>query len=315
MSSASTSLHRINADRKLNTLSKVLYLTLNWLNNQLPYTAVDPAMAIEDFRCDISEAQWQTLGQTSSPSRKLSDLFWQALPWVSINKELGPIQFVDCGCGGGNYGPKLLNWCKSGNAQYLGIDATFSNQWQDLTNLDQRLQFLQVDANTVGKHLPEKANLFISQSAIEHFDDDLVFFSTLKNFILKNKRPTVQIHLFPSAACLLLYLLHGVRQYTPRTISQITQLFRPFSYAVLYRLGGKACNRLHYDFITWPLLIKKTVDLRQTRTDEYDQSLRNAIRADMLHPQSSPAFWALVVHSHPTTQLFGKDASSPSAND
>ena len=287
---------------------------MNWLNNQLPYTAVDPAITIEDFRCDISEAQWQNLNQTSSPSRKLSDLFWETLPWPIINKELGSIQFVDCGCGGGSYGPKLLDWCNTENARYLGIDATFSNHWQDLTNLDQRLQFLQVDANTVAKHLPEKANLFVSQSAIEHFDDDLIFFSTLKHFIIRNKRPTVQIHLFPSSACLLLYLLHGVRQYTPRTVSKITGLFGAFSYAVLYRLGGKACNRLHYDFITWPLLIKKAGDLRQSQTDEYDQRLRKAIQDDMLRPQSSPAFWALVVHSYPTTQVFGKNARPPSAN-
>jgi hypothetical protein len=287
---------------------------LNWLNNQLPYTAVDPAIMIEDFRCDISEAQWQNLNQTSSPSRKLSDLFWETLPWPIINKELGSIQFVDCGCGGGSYGPKLLDWCNTENARYLGIDATFSNHWQDLTNLDQRLQFLQVDANTVAKHLPEKANLFVSQSAIEYFDDDLIFFSTLKHFIIRNKRPTVQIHLFPSSACLLLYLLHGVRQYTPRTVSKITGLFGAFSYAVLYRLGGKACNSLHYDFITWPLLIKKAGDLRQSQTDEYDQRLRKAIQDDMLRPQSSPAFWALVVHSYPTTQVFGKNARPPSAN-
>ena len=313
MASTTTSLHRINADRTLNTWSKVSYLASNWLNNQLPYTAVDPAMTVEDFRCDISEAQWQRLDQTSSPSRKLSDLFWQALPWVGISRELGPIQFVDCGCGGGVYGPRLLNWCNTENARYLGIDAAFSNQWQDLTNLDQRLQFLQVDANTIGKHLPAKANLFISQSAIEHFDDDLIFFSALKDFIIRKRRPTVQVHLFPSSACLLLYLLHGVRQYTPRTISKITELFGSFSYAVLYRLGGRACNRLHYDFITWPLLIKKAGDLRQSQTDEYDHSLRKAIRDDMQQPQTSPAYWALVVHSYPTTQLFGKDA--PSVND
>jgi len=156
MASVSTSLHCINADHKLNTWSKMSYLALNWLNNQLPYTAVDPAMTIKDFRCDISEAQWQHLNQTSSPSRKLSDLFGETLPWPTINKELGPIQFVDCGCGGGSYGPKLLDWCNTENAQYLGIDATFSNHWQGLTNLDQRLQFLQVDANTVAKHIFQK---------------------------------------------------------------------------------------------------------------------------------------------------------------
>ncbi|GIT66689.1 MAG: hypothetical protein Ct9H300mP25_01610 [Acidobacteriota bacterium] len=45
---------------------------------------------------------------------------------------------------------------------------------------------------------------------------------------------------------------------------------------------GKPCNRLHYDFITWPLLIKKAGDLRQSKPDEYDRRLRKAILDDML---------------------------------
>ena len=307
MTSVSTSFHRINADHKLSTWSKLSYLALNWLGNQFPYTAVDPALTIKDFRCDISDAQWRSLNQTSSPSRKLSDLFWKTLPWSKIKKELGSIHFVDCGCGNGSYGPQLLDWCHAENAQYLGIDSTLSNQWVHLTDTDRRLQFLKTDAHALEKNIPATANLFISQSAIEHFDDDLMFFSTLKHFIIEKKRPVIQIHLFPSSACLPLYLLHGVRQYTPRTISKITELFggkEIFSNAVLYRLGGKACNRLHYDFITWPLLIKKAGDLRQSKPDEYDRRLRKAILDDMLRPQLSPSFWALVVHSYPTMQLF-----------
>ncbi|GIT66687.1 MAG: hypothetical protein Ct9H300mP25_01590 [Acidobacteriota bacterium] len=128
MTSVSTSFHRINADHKLSTWSKLSYLALNWLGNQFPYTAVDPALTIKDFRCDISDAQWRSLNQTSSPSRKLSDLFWKTLPWSKIKKELGSIHFLTAGVVTAARAT-ITHWCHAENARYLGIDSTLSNQW------------------------------------------------------------------------------------------------------------------------------------------------------------------------------------------
>src|SRR5205823_3432032 len=105
----------------------------------------------------------------------------------------------------------------------------------------------------------------------------------------------------PSAACLRLYLLHGVRQYTPRTLSTITRLFEDSDVA-LYRLGGRACNRLHYEFITKQLF--RRGDLRAARPEEYERRLAAAIDQDMARPQRSPAFYALVIHTRPRTRLF-----------
>ncbi len=47
----------------------------------------------------------------------------------------------------------------------------------------------------------------------------------LRDFAAAINRPSILVHLMPSAACLRLYRHHGLRQYTPRTISKITRLF------------------------------------------------------------------------------------------
>jgi hypothetical protein len=133
-------------------------------------------------------------------------------------------------------------------------------------------------------------------------DSDLQFFERLRQYVASVDGPVLQVHLCPSAACLKLYLFHGVRQYTPRTLSTVTRLFDNAD-VMLYGLGGSACNRLHLRFITYPLLVRG-VDYRLARAAEYQRRLIAAIEQDMSRPQRSPAFYALVIHSHPRGRLF-----------
>jgi hypothetical protein len=113
----------------------------------------------------------------------------------------------------------------------------------------------------------------------------------------------IQIHLFPSSAQLKLGLFHGIRQYTLRTISKITRIFNDFSYSVLFGLGGNECNSLHWNFITKPRLAR-IGDLRETKTNEYNKRLINAIRNDMNKHQKYPTFYALVIHSNWKEKIF-----------
>ena len=101
----------------------------------------------------------------------------------------------------------------------------------------------------------------MTQSAIEHVEADLIYFEKIKDYIRTYNKSVIQVHLFPSSVCLRLYLFHGIRQYTPRTISKITRIFSVFSNTTLFRLGGKECIRLHYDFITKPVIIVRIVDI------------------------------------------------------
>jgi len=300
----STSVHSLNADRPLTAAQKAAYFTLNWINNQLPYTFLDPHLMVRDFAVPSLAACWHDLPRCASPSRTLSDLFWLTLPWPAIRTELGTIHVLDTGCGSGNYGPRLLSWAEGQIATYTGTDVRRRDEWAALEAGDDRLRFYPSKAESFRDTIPEGTNLFMSQSAIEHFDEDLTFFDQIRDYVHATRGPVLQVHLVPSQACLRLYLLHGVRQYTPRTLSRITQLFAPDAYAVVYRLGGATCNRLHYSFITKPLFIQGRGDRRADQPDEYDRRLLDAISRDMRRPQRSPAFYALVIHCRGNTRIF-----------
>ena len=304
MPAASTSFHRLNADRHLGKPAQVAYFFFNWLNNLFPYVNVDRELAIRDFREASLDTYWDRLAPDASPSRKLSDLFWLTLPWDAIRAELGDIHLLDVGCGRGDYVPRLLSWAQGHIGSYTGTDVQEYDTWKVHQAHDSRIRFYRSDVADFRRTVPDRANFLMSQSAIEHFDEDLRFFAQVRGFVLKSRRNMLQVHLCPSQACLRLYLLHGVRQYTPRTISKMARLFLSDGYAVLYRLGGRACNRLHYEFITKPLLIQRVGDLRKLRPEEYVRRSSEAMSTDMTRPNRSPAFYAMVIHSNWQCRLF-----------
>lgn len=298
-----TSIHRLNGDRHLSHAGKLAYFALNWLNNRLPEWFVDPHMTIRDFRCPNLAASMSQLGAGTSPSRRLSDLFWITLPWPEIQEELDAIRVLDVGCGEGGYASRLMTWSGDRIVSYLGADVRAHERWRALEQDDPRIRFIETDAGALMRSAPEGTNLIVSQSTIEHIDADLEFFEGVRDYVARRGHGTLQIHLCPSPACLKLYLLHGVRQYTPRTLSKITRLFED-GYAVVYRLGGRESNRIHYRFITAPLMSQRTGNLRLARAAEYEAAVLAAIERDMTRPQPSPAFYALVVHSRPRARVF-----------
>ena len=297
----------------MSAIGKVGYFLLNALNNARPYANLDPRLAIKPFTYPSLAERWADLPRGASPSRTLSDLFWMTRPWAAMRAELGPIRVLDVGCGRGDYGPRLLNWGAGAIERYTGTDARATSEWTALADADPRLHFFESPAEACRDRIPADTNMFVSQSALEHFDEDLVFFDQIRDFVASTRGPVIQIHLVPSQACLRLFLLHGVRQYTPRTLSRATRLF-PDAGVELYALGGRESNRLHFEFITRPLLIRK-VDLRDERPDDYDRRKFQALEADLREPSRSPAFWALVISSRLPTFLAGatrqSSASSP----
>lgn len=263
----STSIHNINSDNGLSKACQFIYFLANWLNNSFPLLVPEDSMEIRDFRAADLDRRWPRLEPKSSPSRRLCDLFWLSLPWPAIAGELQQIHILDAGCGDGGYGTRLLGYSNGGIASYTGVDYRPHQNWR-LLESQPLFKFHQSPAGEIPPHIAHGTNFFMSQSAIEHFEEDLFYFEQIKKYILSYKKSVLQIHLFPSGSCLWLYGLYGVRQYTPRTVSEITRLFSDFSYAVLYRLGGKACNRLHWEFITKPFFQKRQ-DFRELKTEEY----------------------------------------------
>ncbi|KGF72877.1 hypothetical protein DO97_03975 [Neosynechococcus sphagnicola sy1] len=298
----STSIHGLNADRGLRLWQQPLYWLLNWVNNRRALADLDPHLQLRDFRPRHWQMVWPTLPLTSSPSRKLSDLFWVTLPWDALRQELGAIHVVDIGCGSGGYGDRLWHWSQQQISSYTGLDPYPHPHWSILKQQYPSFQFHQVAAQSILEVIPDQANFLISQSALEHIEADLTLFRQIHDWIARRHRPILQIHLLPSRACLQLYGYHGIRQYTPRTVSQISQLFQPPNEAFLFSLGGMACNRVHREFIPLPYPAGEG-DRRQQFPQVYDQQLRAAIAADMQTPQASPTFYALVIHSHGQRRL------------
>jgi len=299
----SSSFHNLNSDKNLGLIGKLLWSFLNLLNNNyFPNRSKD--LCAMNFCPEIDEDDWGRIPIKASPSRALSDLFWLTLDWEAVKSELGNINIFDTGAGKGEYALKLNNFA-GGISTYFGVDISPCREWEHTMREHRFVTMKQHRSNTISDVIPSETNFFMTQSAVEHFEEDLLFFKQIQNYIDGTNRNTIQIHLFPSSACFKLYRCHGIRQYTPRTISTIVQIFSSLNtYSILFGIGGENCRNLHHQFITHPLSSKQRVDFRDTRTEEYRDLLKIAVEKDIEHRNHIPNFYALVIHSNFKQPIF-----------
>jgi hypothetical protein len=290
----STSFHKINADQRINLISKLLWFLFNFANNFFPKKNIDPRIKISISKIDTDEKIWSSIPLTASPSRKISEIFWQTFPWQNAVKALGPIRALEIGCGSGRYSEILSSNLGASLNSYHGTDIKSSDIWKT-RSLDGKTRFSVCSAYDIAEHL-EGTNFLFSQSVLEHLDNDLDFFIRVRDRLKQTRQPLLQIHLLPSAPCLLNYLLHGVRQYTPRTISKISQLFNEETSFSLLGLGSEYSNQVHRAYITYPLF--RLTDLRDRDPKGYDRSLRRAVLLDQQAQKiEKAAFYALIIQS------------------
>jgi hypothetical protein len=303
--SKSSSGHVINGDRRLSKLDRIRWICLNWLNNRRANSDLDDVLEIARFANSDSGSLWAKIDAGVSPSRRLGDLFWLSLPWKRIASALhGSVQAVEVGCGSGKYGLLVQQCLREAFAGYVGVDVSPHPDW-DLHRVDPRFHFVRASSEDVQQHLGD-ANLIITQSALEHFEQDLTFFEQIADYVARANRPLIQFHLMPSAACLSTFPWHGVRQYTPRTVSLITRLFGAETSKRLYFLGSSECNRLHRRYITYPQFLGRG-DRRQANLAQYDRELRQAVQHDDRAPRTSEAcFLALVLQSGIADDIFSQ---------
>ncbi|MFZ3020486.1 MAG: hypothetical protein WA051_03180 [Minisyncoccia bacterium] len=294
----STSIHSLNADQGLSPFLKIVYLLLNWINNLFPYSNLDRRIEFKDFTVSDLENKWSKTHRNSSASRKFSDLFWMSLPWDKISNQLGGINIFDTGCGSGNYGLRI-NEASGGRVKtYTGVDAKEKPNWKEIQSKNLNFKLIQSRSSDISKLIPDNVSLFITQTAIEHFDSDISFFEQIKNYIDKSNRPILQVHIFPASATLPLYLFHGIRQYNPRNISKITKIFDKNHKFLLYGLGGDKSKKMHFRYFTWPVLITRKFNKPTFDEEEYDRELFSAVRHDLENQSKSPLFWALIIESN-----------------
>lgn len=300
MPKKSTSIHNINADKRIGFIGGMLHFLLNFINNFFPHIKIDSDLNFRSFKIKNLSKDFDSVDRLASPGRVLSEIFLMEFPWERVVKELGEINVLDIGCGSGIYGEMLSLYSENRISRYFGIDIVERPEWKLLEKRHRNFSFNRITGDVIeSKSIPEGTNLFFSQSALEHLND-LQYFEQIKTYADKYKKPIIQVHLVPSAVGLKIYPLHGIRQYTPRTISKLTGLFKDCSYSILYALGGKNCNGLHFSAITIPSIISKIKSQKKLSEQEgYWEKLKTAIKNDNDCLHNNPTFYALIIHSNP----------------
>ena len=289
----STSAHTLSGDTRKGRWLWPVWYGLNMWNNR---SRRDDA-EINKFHRENLDGNFPVSEKASSPSRRLTDLFLASLPWWKIAAQMGgDIRLADVGCGNGSYSAFYRQVCQcDGTFEYVGFDQRSYREWDGLRS--DSVSFEVCSASEALIRTEKRINVIATISAVEHFTDDLVFFRSLRDYVRDCDYPVIQMHFVPSWACLWLYGVHGVRQYTPRTMRQIRELFSADGDSTLYYLGGPHCNRLHFTHITLPRKIGLG-DLRFKKPDEYEHKLKNAILHDFDQQSGPPSFLALVVCSN-----------------
>jgi len=291
-----TSRLNLTADNGLGPIGKLKWFIYNIINNFSPTSDIDESIIQEVFKPN----NYDNLNKVSlmaSPARKLCDLFWMDLDWKKISKDLNrQIKAIEVGAGTGIYGKLIDSIVKDSLFSYTGIDIYKDKEWEE-NRLNSKFKFILGDASSIRNEL-ENVNFIFTQSALEHFENDLLFFEQVAEYVNKSSSPIIQIHLMPSQDCITTFPWHGYRQYTPRTISQITHLFNTNTKKRLVSLGSQNSNAVHRKFITFPRLLKKYDD-RNLRIKEYNEEVLKAMKLDVVKPKNNSAsFYALIMSTN-----------------
>lgn len=279
---------------------------LSWLIANLAQShQLQPSIPnVWNFRCSVAPYPAKHCDVLMTPSRILSNLFWQNLPSEVISNELKRLALLDCGCGKGIYFP-IIDDSLGGVESYTGVDIKARASWSDFQK-DPRVNFVRRGAEEIDRSLLEGKTLIVSQSALEHFPSDLTFFQNVADALRSRDYPTLQIHLLPTGTMWRQYGPHGFRGYVPANLKTILDMFKDFSRSHVFTLGGKHCLDVHYRYVH-DTLNPEMPDRRRTHRDEYARATKAAMEADMASDQidiMDACFLALVIHSHPQREIF-----------
>lgn len=290
INSESSSWHVINSDYRLSRFQKMMYLLFNGIQVLIP-SLTRPAPLLKFTPNTNVVGELVALQEFPiSPSRFLSNTFWMSRDWDELEQEIGePLEVLEVGCGTGRYGALLKTLHP---ITYTGLDLFPSREWEKLRL--EGLTFFQ-DSYENFSEIVSTQNLIITQSALEHFDKDLILMQDIGEYARNRTGNTCAIHLFPSSTGLFKFIFHGIRYYNLRTVGKLISKSNSPEKIEVYVLGGPFSNAFHISNITLrSLFLKKPIQtIEKTR---YFDKLSNAIKLDAKWaPKNCASFYALVM--------------------
>jgi hypothetical protein len=278
-------LKNISGDKKLNFFKYIYWLILAYLNIKIERYKINNEIKIINFKPKKKLNLLTNL--KSTPSRYWCDLFWQELPFkLLFNKGF---KALEVGCGSGIYGKFLEK--KDGFKNYVGIDINKKWKFQN-----KNLKFFLDSYKNVYKYL-DKVNFLFTQSALEHFDEDLDFHIKVNQYLknIKTKKKLLHLHLVPSEQCLITYMSHGYRHFSLRSISKIFSYYsKKNNKFFLFKLGSVNSNKLHLKSIVLP----KFSTLFTSRYNDFDyyKKLNDAVLKDIkVKENKKPSFYGIMI--------------------
>lgn len=210
---------------------------------------------VELTRTRVHSPDWlseglKKMGNGISPTRFVSDLLWSSLPWAEISATFGRPTVLDIACGRGDYGKLWHSHLPGGLGKYIGLDIAQRSDWLVEQPFERHFQIADV------RNMPRiQADLYFSQSALEHFPEDLAFMDALQSQIATFGRPALQVHLFPARSQTYLVGPHGFRTYTAAMAMRLARSAAPGSRVQLIPLGGLSLNRTYLKNFTIPRIL------------------------------------------------------------
>ena len=283
MNKFSNKIKNFSADKKLNILEKLLWFCIAFLNIQLK-GKISNRVKTMNYLSNITILKNENFSNLS-PIRLVCNNFWQSLNWDEINNNLDDeIKFLEVGCGSGRYYDFLNKINIKQNIKYLGIDIKRKNFVEN-----RKKKFILDEAENIDKYL-KNVNFLFTQSAIEHFENDLIFFDKISNHTNKINNKFIQVHLFPSEKCLYTYLFHGYRHYNYRMISKLIKNFNNNHKFYLYGIGSSNLNKLTLKEIT----LKRVLNLNLKDISK-EEIIKSVAKDNKLHDIKNPSFYALII--------------------
>jgi len=221
----------LNGDSPLSRVERLKYLAGNSLRNLQGSFRSLQSRRFHAVQLEPGKA---------SPSRKILD---QLLSSELARVPERTIRVLDIGCGSGYFVDVLESQGFSGD--YTGIDIAKHPLFDKKGTGKFRKHLILEQIESLNGKWTEAFDLVLSNTALEHIANDGQAVDIGYNAL---KPGGLAIHIVPAPLALYLYLYHGYRQYSKRSIRE---LFDGTDYHV-WRIGGIFSFWVHFLMITIP---------------------------------------------------------------